>query len=71
MKFIELSEVKNIDILDNVSPNCKAILNDEDDFYIQILEDGRFYIFDGLNNLYFDNIFEAIESNKIFKKANL
>jgi hypothetical protein len=70
LNFILLSQIIDTDILNNVSDNCKALLIDENDFWIEVLEDGSFLVNDGLRKLPTTNIFEAYINYLEFKAKN-
>jgi hypothetical protein len=70
IQFKFILEITDIDTLLNVTTNCKALLIDEDGFWIEILEDGSYLVNDGWEAKKTNNIFEAINYYQEFKAKN-
>lgn len=59
--FLKRKEISNQDIILNLNPNTVAIILTDDLYYIEILENGEFYVSDGWEGKKTNNILEAIE----------
>lgn len=64
LKFLLRSEIKDIDVIQNIYENTKALLIDDNNFWIEISDNG-FYVPDGHTGLLTKDINEAI--NKLSK----
>ena len=69
LNFLLRSEIQDIDLLDNICENTKAILVDEDNCWIEISDNG-FFVPDGWAGTDTKNIVEAQNALIKFKIDN-
>ena len=69
LNFLLRSEIQDIDLLDNICENTKAILVDEDNCWIEISDNG-FFVPDGWAGTDTKNVVEAQNALIKFKIDN-
>ena len=69
LKLVRVSDIKNYDIIDNISEETLAILIDEDDCWIEVRENG-YFVSDWFDGNFTTNILEAVECLQKFKQDN-
>lgn len=69
LKFLLRSEIKDIDVIQNISENTKALLIDDNNFWIEISDNG-FYVPDGHIGFLTRDIDEAVNKLNEFISEN-
>jgi hypothetical protein len=59
LNYLLRSEITDTDVLDNISDNTTAIYIDEDNCWIEVLNNNTFFVPDGWSGTYTNDIDEA------------